>query len=255
MIWIDYRKRYEKPVSASVAGVEKVTVRVDGLAYPFCAYNIENRVKTLPGVTRDTRVVTNIEKRIAWFTWNPQVRFSPSAVRKSIKEVGFAPHDVFVVATGTVRGATDKTLRNSLRLLDDDGKVREPITLARAKLADRRETWEALKVQMKVKKLHCLCVSRGKFKMSLRTRMRRDCCSYATLKIASTVTHLSIPRNTLSCQRDGGRDRSSGCLTASRARGCVLWPMPEDNPRARLRLAVKQPARARLAYPTLTAAK
>ena len=42
------------------AAVEQVSVRVDGLACPFCAYNIEKRVKTLEGVERDASIVTSI---------------------------------------------------------------------------------------------------------------------------------------------------------------------------------------------------
>ena len=32
------------------SGVEEVTVQVDGLSCPFCAYNIEKRVRRLKGV-------------------------------------------------------------------------------------------------------------------------------------------------------------------------------------------------------------
>ena len=44
--------------SAAEAAVNEVTVRIDGLACPFCTYNIEKRVKTLDGVERNARIVT-----------------------------------------------------------------------------------------------------------------------------------------------------------------------------------------------------
>ena len=34
------------------SGVEEVTVQVDGLSCPFCAYNIEKRVRRLEGLPR-----------------------------------------------------------------------------------------------------------------------------------------------------------------------------------------------------------
>ncbi len=42
----------------AAAAVEQVSVRIDGLACPFCAYNIEKRVKTLDGVRRNLAAIT-----------------------------------------------------------------------------------------------------------------------------------------------------------------------------------------------------
>ena len=82
--------------SSAVAAVEQVSVRIDGLACPFCAYNIEKRVKTLDGVKRDARIVTSVENGTAKFPWKPGVAFDPSRidvglVLASIREAGFRP--------------------------------------------------------------------------------------------------------------------------------------------------------------------
>ncbi len=87
----------------ALAAVEHVSVRVDGLACPFCAYNIEKRVKTLEGVERDARIVTSIEHGIAKFPWKRLVEFSPEAVRKAIRQAGFTPRAISVTVTGPVK--------------------------------------------------------------------------------------------------------------------------------------------------------
>ena len=88
--------------SSAVAAVEQVSVRIDGLACPFCAYNIEKRVKTLDGVERDARIVTSVKTGTATFPWKAGVVFDPAAVRKTIQQAGFTPREISVTVTGTV---------------------------------------------------------------------------------------------------------------------------------------------------------
>lgn len=129
--------------SLALAAVEQVSVRIDGLACPFCAYNIEKRVRTLDGVDRNARIVTSVERGIATFPWKPGVDLDPAAVRKAIRQAGFTPREVSVTVTGTVEVGPERSSTSSLRVVDE--KAGLLVTVRRGKRADRRESWEALR--------------------------------------------------------------------------------------------------------------
>ncbi len=126
----------------ALAAVEKVSVRIDGLACPFCAYNIEKRVKTLDGVDRGARVVTSVERGIATFPWKSGVVFAPEAVRKAIRQAGFTPREISVTVTGTVEVKPEHGSESLLRVVDE--KVDLVVTVRQPDRADRRESWGAL---------------------------------------------------------------------------------------------------------------
>ena len=125
------------------AGVEQVSVRVDGLACPFCAYNIEKRVKTLEGVERDARIVTSIEHGIAKFPWKSGVAFDPAAVRKAIREAGFTPRELTVTVTGAIEVSSDRDAQTMLELVDDDAKL--TVLVTPPERADQRESWDQMR--------------------------------------------------------------------------------------------------------------
>jgi len=91
-------------------GVEEVRVKVDGLACPFCAYNIEKRMKTLDGVDRTSKFNVSVEQGLDTFAWKPSVAFSPDAVNKQVKRAGFSPGSIAVTVTGqiTVKKSEDE---------------------------------------------------------------------------------------------------------------------------------------------------
>ena len=126
-----------------LAGVEQVSVRVDGLACPFCAYNIEKRVKTLEGVEQDARIVTSIEHGIAKFPWKSGVAFDPAAVRKAIREAGFTPRELTVTVTGAIEVSSDRDAETMLELVDENAKL--TVLLTPGERADQRESWDQMR--------------------------------------------------------------------------------------------------------------
>ena len=70
----------------AAAAIEQITVRIDGLACPFCVHNIEKRVKTLEGVPSGARVDVSLEFGRATFAWRSTAAFDPESVRKAIRE-------------------------------------------------------------------------------------------------------------------------------------------------------------------------
>ena len=129
------------PPSLATAAVERVSVRIDGLACPFCTYNIEKRVKTLDGVERDARVVTSVERGIATFPWKPVVAFDPTAVRQAVRQAGFTPREISVTMTGTVEISREGVARATLV----DKEVNLAVSVQPDVRADRLESWETLK--------------------------------------------------------------------------------------------------------------
>ncbi len=127
--------------SLALAAVEQVSVRIDGLACPFCAYNIEKRVKTLDGVERDARIVTSVERGTATFPWKPGVDFDPAAVRKAVRQAGFTPREISVTMTGTVEISREGVARTTLV----DKEVNLAVSVQPDTRADRLESWETLK--------------------------------------------------------------------------------------------------------------
>ena len=126
-----------------LAGVEQVSVRVDGLACPFCAYNIEKRVKTLEGVEQDARIVTSIEHGIAKFPWKSGVAFDPAIVRKAIHEAGFTPRELTVTVTGAIGVSSDRDAQTMLELVDEDATL--TVLVTPGERADQRESWDQMR--------------------------------------------------------------------------------------------------------------
>ncbi len=127
----------------ALGAVERVTVRVDGLACPFCSYNIEKRVRPLDGVARKAKIVTNMKEGTANFPWKPDVAFDPAAVRKAVREAGFTPREIFVKATGTIEVSAELDSPAPLRL--EDEKANLAVSVRAGERGDRRESWEAMK--------------------------------------------------------------------------------------------------------------
>ncbi len=127
----------------ALAAVEQVSVRIDGLACPFCAYNIEKRVKTLEGVERDARIVTSIKHGVAKFPWKSGVAFDPAAVRKAIHEAGFTPRELTVTVTGALEVSADRDAQTMLELVDEDATL--TVLVTPGERADQRESWDEMR--------------------------------------------------------------------------------------------------------------
>jgi len=124
-----------------LAGVEEVRVHVEGMACPFCAYNIEKRLKTLEGVPGDAPFNVSLEKGLATLNWQRDVRFDPAAVREQIRRGGFTPGKIDVTAKGVseIKTKGDKSI---LRLMMN--ATDETIVLRRADRKDQMSSYQAL---------------------------------------------------------------------------------------------------------------
>lgn len=127
----------------AIASIESVTMRVDGLACPFCAYNIEKRVRTLPGVDRGTRIVTSVEDGTATFEWKKGVVFEPAAARRAVREAGFTPRELYVTSAGSIEIRNpDTDSAPQVYLTDVTSEL--AVLITRGERADRQESWTQL---------------------------------------------------------------------------------------------------------------
>lgn len=94
------------------AGVTSLTVKVDGLACPFCAYGVEKKLKKVEGVEN---LEIDIEKGKIALRVRPDARLTGASeggkeasagladrVRKAVKEGGFTPREMRVDVEGTI---------------------------------------------------------------------------------------------------------------------------------------------------------
>lgn len=128
--------------SSVLAGVEEVRVHVEGMACPFCAHNIEKRLKTLEGVRDEAPFNVSVDKGLATLTWRPDARFDPSAVREQIRRAGFTPGEIAVTAEGVIE-IKDSDGDSPLRLVMES--TNENIPLRRADRKDHQRSYQALR--------------------------------------------------------------------------------------------------------------
>lgn len=73
------------------AGKVKVTVRVDGLSCPFCAYGLEKKLKKMEGM-EDFQI--DIEGGKVTITFKDKKFFEKKEVERVVKEAGFTPKEI-----------------------------------------------------------------------------------------------------------------------------------------------------------------
>ncbi len=80
-----------------VGGPVKVTIRVDGLSCPFCAYGLEKKIKNME-VVEDFSIF--IERGKVEVVFKDKRFFDKEKLEEVIKEAGFTPRDIKVEGSG-----------------------------------------------------------------------------------------------------------------------------------------------------------
>jgi len=87
------------PVLTAHAQVEQVTLRVDGLACPFCAYGLEKKIKKLEGY-KSVEVLINEGKTI--MDWHADKTLDLGAIHEAVRKAGFTLRGIKGSFVGTV---------------------------------------------------------------------------------------------------------------------------------------------------------
>lgn len=88
----------------AVAQVTQVTVEVDGLACPFCAYGLEKKMVEVSGVET---VEVDLAAGTALVTAAPGESVAVSEVPETVRQAGFTAGAIQVTAVGRVTDAVD----------------------------------------------------------------------------------------------------------------------------------------------------
>ena len=94
--------------------VTTVTVRVDGLSCPFCAYGLEKKIKSVPGTKEP---VINVEEGVVTLTPTGDASIDFDGLREAVKKAGFTPREIGVEGIGRVA-----TIDGRPTLVAEDGQ-------------------------------------------------------------------------------------------------------------------------------------
>jgi copper chaperone CopZ len=81
------------------AEIKSITVSVDGLACPFCAYGIEKKIKRLKGV-KEIKILLNAGTVTLKCAENKCPAFAD--IRSAVEDAGFTPRVMKIAARGTI---------------------------------------------------------------------------------------------------------------------------------------------------------
>lgn len=98
---------------SAAAEVTGMSVRVVGLACPFCAFGLEKKLKAVEGVRG---VEVSLKPGVVALRVDPHRPPSVDALRKAVQSAGFTPGEVRLTVLGTLRiedGRVHLDVRNS----------------------------------------------------------------------------------------------------------------------------------------------
>lgn len=75
---------------------QSVTVEVDGLSCPFCAYGLEKNFKEIKGVEN---IKIDVKEGLLTFTTQDEKTVSEEVIRKTVKKAGFTPRKITFAQT------------------------------------------------------------------------------------------------------------------------------------------------------------
>ena len=94
--------------------ITTVTVRVDGLSCPFCAYGLEKKIRSVPGTKEP---VINVEEGVVTLTPTGDASIDFDGLREAVKKAGFTPREIGVEGIGRVA-----TIDERPTLVTEDGQ-------------------------------------------------------------------------------------------------------------------------------------
>ena len=112
------------PVSAQEV---RVSIEVDGLSCPFCAYGLEKKLKRIDGVEK---LEIKINDGLAILTFADSSKVDTKAIARKVKEAGFTPGKVTIEPTKEKARMAGKKITLNVQGMSCDGcvtRVREAL--------------------------------------------------------------------------------------------------------------------------------
>ena len=107
--------------AAQELGMLEVSVQVDGLSCPFCAYGLEKKLRKVENVAR---IEIRVDEGRAVVTPESGTSLELDELERAVRDGGFTPRDVSVTARGRLtelNGAAALELSNGILLLLAEG--------------------------------------------------------------------------------------------------------------------------------------
>ena len=89
------------------AGVSSLSVAVNGMACPFCAFGVEKRLKTVNGVAA---VTVDMKTGTAMVTAHPDMSIRYQDVPQAVRDSGFTAGDIQITVNGHIEIGKDDNL-------------------------------------------------------------------------------------------------------------------------------------------------
>ena len=129
-------------ISTAQAQLSTLTVFVDGMACPFCAYGIEKKLKRVEGV-ESLRI--DINAGTATMTATDGLSIKLNQVPGAIRDSGFSAREIRVEATGSIRQENERLILQ----YNGDGKrfpLKGMVEPLESKLRESMETGQSVSV-------------------------------------------------------------------------------------------------------------
>lgn len=195
-------------VGAASAAVEKVMLRVDGLACPFCAYGLEKKVKKLPGY-RALDIMINEGK--VTVDWQKDKPLDIKRINEAVDKAGFTLRGV----RGSFVGRLLKENENIFLLLD--GPVKQRFRL-----------YEDSVIKQKTTRRHELESMPQDFSETMRKRLEKIAAHSRQVRIVGPVhAHRNANRPlALGIEKLSVRESFEGILTKEKGRFFLVVSQP-----------------------------
>ena len=95
------------------AQITEISVRVDGLSCPFCAYSLEKELKAVAGVAKLT---IDVAEGVARITPQDKTRVDFAALPAAVEKAGFTPREISATGVGRITAVDSQAV-----LVDLDG--------------------------------------------------------------------------------------------------------------------------------------
>ena len=113
--------------SSAWSQVERVKMRVDGLACPFCAYGLEKRIKDVPGVSK---IEIRVEDGVLLLEADNDESIALDRLEPAVKRAGFTAREITATAVGSVATVNDRRVlqvnaTETVLILEDNSNLKE----------------------------------------------------------------------------------------------------------------------------------
>lgn len=120
-----------------VTGVHRLTLRINGMACPFCAYGLEKKLSLLEGYVDNTYKVDINAGKVS-FGWKPAQPLKLKKLSQTVEDAGYTLKNVTGTFVGTPAKQDDRYFLNLPKPVNQRFFLYEPKVVKKMKLSDEQ---------------------------------------------------------------------------------------------------------------------